>query len=108
MKSYIQIFTFQSIEEAIALANILPEKMIKNCMLFIMRNGIHPLWEDPKNREGGCFSLKISNKNVGEVWKQIMYSTVGETISKSKKLTINGVQFHQKRTLYCKNMDINM
>ena len=97
MKSYIQIFTFQSIEEAIALANILPEKMIKNCMLFIMRNGIHPLWEDPKNREGGCFSLKISNKNVCEVWKQIMYSTVGETISKSKKLYINGCTISPKK-----------
>ena len=96
MKSYIQIFTFQSIEEAIALANILPEKMIKNCMLFIMRNGIHPLWEDPKNRQGGCFSLKISNKNVCEVWKKIMYSTVGETISKSKKLYINGCTISPK------------
>ncbi len=97
MKSYIQIFTFQSIEEAIALANILPEKMIKNCMLFIMRNGIHPLWEDPKNRQGGCFSLKISNKNVCEVWKKIMYSTVGETISKSKKLYINGCTISPKK-----------
>ena len=58
MKSYIQIFTFNTIEETIALTKILPEKMIKNCMLFIMREGIHPLWEDPKNRNGGCFSLE--------------------------------------------------
>ena len=97
MKSYIQIFTFNTIEEAVSLIDMLPEKMIKNCMLFIMREGIHPLWEDPKNKNGGCFSLKISNKNVCEVWKQITYSTVGETISKSKKLCVNGCTISPKK-----------
>ena len=97
LASYKKVLTFGSIEELHSLIYHIPEKMIKNCMLFIMRNGIHPLWEDPKNREGGCFSLKISNKNVCEVWKQIMYSTVGETISKSKKLTINGCTISPKK-----------
>ena len=30
-------------------------------MLFLMRDGIQPIWEDEKNRNGGCFSYKINN-----------------------------------------------
>ena len=40
-------------------------------MLFIMKTGITPMWEDPKNREGGCFSYKITNKFVVDVWKKL-------------------------------------
>jgi hypothetical protein len=39
------------------------------------------MWEDPKNRNGGCFSYKVSNKNVCDVWKELNYVLVGETIS---------------------------
>ena len=64
MGSYKKIMHITSVEEIISLYKILPEKMIKNCMLFLMRDGIMPTWEDPKNRNGGCFSYKISNKDI--------------------------------------------
>ena len=63
LNSYRNIMEISSVEEMISLYKILPEKMVKNCMLFLMREGISPTWEDPKNRHGGCFSYKISNKN---------------------------------------------
>ena len=46
-----------------------------------MRDGILPTWEDSKNRNGGCFSYKVSNKNVVEVWKDLTYVLVGESVS---------------------------
>jgi hypothetical protein len=46
-----------------------------------MRDGITPMWEDSKNRHGGCFSYKVSNKNVFEVWRDLTYVLIGETIS---------------------------
>ena len=42
-------------------------------MLFIMRYGIKPIWEYPKNRNGGCFFYKISSKDVHNVWKELTY-----------------------------------
>ena len=63
-KSYKNIFTMSSVEEAITITETLPEILVKNCMLFIMREGIKPIWEDVKNRNGGCFSYKVINKNV--------------------------------------------
>ena len=59
----------------------IPDTLVKNCMLFVMRDGVKPTWEDPKNRDGGCFSYKVTNKHVGNVWKELCYVLVGNTIS---------------------------
>lgn len=89
-KSYKPIHSFTNVEETIAVIESLPENLVKNCMLFIMRKGIIPMWEDPKNRQGGCFSYKISNKNVAEVWKELSFVLVGDTIS-TNLLFVNSV-----------------
>jgi len=62
---------------------------VKNCMLFIMRKGVAPMWEDPKNRQGGSFSYKVANKNVCEVWRDLTYVLVGETISNQESFVAN-------------------
>ena len=80
--SYIKIFTFTTVEETIAVTETLPNILVENCMLFMMRDGVKPTWEDPKNRHGGCFSYKISNKTVAKVWKELCYVVVGGTVSK--------------------------
>ena len=58
-------------------------------MLFVMREGIKPTWEDPKNRSGGCFSYKVVNKHVYNVWKELCYVLVGNTISNDKSFVAN-------------------
>jgi len=58
-------------------------------MLFVMRTGIKPTWEDPKNRQGGCFSYKVTNKHVYNVWKELSYVLVGGTISQDKDFVAN-------------------
>ena len=88
--SYKQIYKFTTIEETIASIESLPETLVKNCMIFIMKDGIIPMWEDPKNRNGGCFSYKVSNKNVCEVWRDLSYLLVGNTISSNMQF-VNGV-----------------
>tara|TARA_X000000368_G_scaffold90304_1_gene68950 strand:+ start:1329 stop:1856 length:528 start_codon:yes stop_codon:yes gene_type:complete len=90
LKSYKNIMTFSTIEDMHSLINYIPEKMIKNCMLFIMRYNVKPTWEDPINRNGGCFSYKIFNKNVAEIWKLLCYAVTGESISNNQSF-INSV-----------------
>ena len=89
LKSYKNIYSLTSIEETIAVMESLPETLVKNCMLFLMRDGIKPTWEDPKNREGGCFSYKVSNKHVYNVWKELSYVLVGNTISTNDDFVAN-------------------
>jgi len=81
--SYIPIATFTTVEDTLAVTETLPSILVENCMLFIMKEGIKPTWGDPKNRNGGCLSYKVSNKNVYKVWKDLTYVVAGETISKN-------------------------
>ena len=80
-KSYKLIYKFKTIEDTIAITESTPDPLIKSCMLFVMKDGIIPMWEDPKNRNGGCFSYKVSNKNVCDVWRELNYVLAGESIS---------------------------
>jgi hypothetical protein len=97
--SYKKIYTLKTIEETIAITETLPEILVKNCMLFIMKDGILPIWEDPKNRNGGCFSYKISNKIVYEVWKNLTYILLGETLSNNDSCvsSITGITISPKK-----------
>ena len=100
LKSYKKIMVFTTMEEVIALYQALPEKLVKNCMLFLMREGITPTWEDKKNRNGGCFSFKIPNKAVTSIWKRLSYVLTGETISNDIKLlrAANGITISPKKS----------
>lgn len=86
-------------EKVISLNEFIHDSVIKNCMLFVMREGITPMWEDPRNRNGGCFSYKISNKFVPEVWKKLFYSITGETLCKDMNHSqhVNGITISPKK-----------
>jgi hypothetical protein len=100
VKSYINVVTISTIEEAIAVVETLPAVLIENCMLFLMREGIKPMWEDPKNRAGGCFSYKINNKSVTKVWKDLSYVVIGDTISKQQSFAncVTGITISPKKS----------
>jgi hypothetical protein len=89
----------QSAEEVIALNKHIPEAVIAKCMLFLMRSGITPMWEDPKNRTGGCFSYRILNKQVPDVWKNLFLLACGETLTTNKAHAchINGITISPKK-----------
>jgi len=97
--SYKPIYTFGSVEETIAVTETLPDILVKNCMLFLMRDGVAPIWEDPKNRDGGCFSYKVVNKSVYDVWKELTYVIVGGSISKQHTFVncVTGITISPKK-----------
>jgi hypothetical protein len=97
--SYTKIVTVGTVEEIIGLTETLPDALIENCMLFLMRDGIKPIWEDPKNRSGGSFSYKVANKNVCKAWKELSYVTVGGTVSKQTSFAdcVTGITISPKK-----------
>ena len=99
LNSYIPIFTFKHIEETIAITESLPSHLIENCMLFIMREGINPIWEDKRNRSGGSFSYKVINKNVQKAWCELTYRIVGGTISNELPFvnSVSGITISPKK-----------
>lgn len=49
-------------------------------MFWLMRDGILPIWEDPANLRGGCFSFKIMKPEVNDAWFQICSLMLGEQL----------------------------
>ena len=81
LSNCLKIDTFVNVEQCIAVSESLSDGIIKNCMLFIMRENIMPEWEDPGNRDGGYFSFKVLNKHVCQVWKDLTYILIGNSLS---------------------------
>ena len=48
---------------------------------IIMRKGIEPIWEDPKNEYGGTFTIKMSHAKGYDVWSTFVMYMLGETMS---------------------------
>ena len=100
LKSYTVVMdTIDSVEKVILINDMFSENIVKNCMLFTMRSGITPMWEDPRNRNGGCFSYKVINKQVHEVWKNLFYLLCGETlcVDSIHNKHINGITISPKK-----------
>ena len=98
LESYYQISTVATLRDAIALSENLPSELATNCMLFIMREGISPTWEDDKNRDGGSFSYKLHNRVVNKAWRELSYKIYGETVvGKSSSAKVNGITVSPKK-----------
>lgn len=91
--------SIDSAEKVLSLNESIADGIIKNCMMFVMREGITPMWEDPRNRNGGCFSYKVLNKFVPKVWKSLFYSLCGESLCTDPKYNkhINGIAISPKK-----------
>lgn len=57
---------------------------------IFMRNGIEPIWEDPRNANGGTFTIKMNHANGFNVWLMFIMYMMGETMTYDMK-SINGI-----------------
>lgn len=99
LESYKRILRFNSVENAILLNDEIHYDLIKKSMMFLMKEDINPMWEDENNKHGGCFSFKVLNKDIEQVWKHVYFSVIGNTITKRKNdhTKINGITLSPKK-----------
>lgn len=88
-----------TVEDAVFISKVVHENLLKTCMFFVMRSNITPLWEDPKNRNGGCFSFKVLFRFIYGVWSHLHYAIVGETIFSNRQhhSLVNGITISPKK-----------
>lgn len=77
--SYQLLCSISTMEEFVHLHRPLKECWAKG-MFFVMREHIRPQWEDPHNRDGGCFSFKIMKEEVPSYWFELVSKVLGETM----------------------------
>ena len=99
VKSYIEVAKITTVNELVSAIESTPDSMIEKCMLFLMREGIDPMWEHPRNRKGGSFSHKLSGKKIAAAWREFAYRLAGETLSTNDNVSvlINGITISPKR-----------
>jgi len=96
LQSYIDLLTFNTIEEWWVLDKFIRKDMVENGMFFIMLENSKPVWECETNIKGGCISWKVDRKNSYKSW----IDTVGHFIMQdfgNMTSIINGVSISPKK-----------
>ena len=62
--------------------------------VYIFKDGIKPLWEDPNNETGGYFTIKIEKQKSNKVWENAVLSFISP--AREVASCINGVRIKSK------------
>lgn len=94
--SYKKIYEFDNLEDFLKMMNNIPH--VVSGMFYIMRDGIFPLFEDPKNINGGFWTYKVSKRNANKTWLHLACALIGNTLTRnpSNMRFINGIQISPK------------
>jgi translation initiation factor 4E len=87
--TYRKLAEFHTMEDVIYISQLIPDYMITNSMLFLMKNNILPMYEDENNIRGGRFSHKISNSSVPRIWRELSAVLGGDTLSSNAEVKSN-------------------
>jgi hypothetical protein len=99
MASYHEIFSFSTPEEFWTMNKSLMDrsKMLLNGMFFIMRHGIKPMWEDPKNAGGGYISWKLDKPVVADAWENMSALFITRDLGEFSKYNPTGISISPKK-----------
>lgn len=99
LEGFNKIFTISSVKEFWDFNNnINLLGGINSHHFFMMRKNITPIWEDPENKNGGCWSIKIPTEKSLELWIKLSSYIVGETLIDNSNL-INGISICAKNPI---------
>lgn len=101
INSYIMIGMISSVEDWCK-ANLGFSEIWQKGMFFIMKQDIMPLWEDPMNKDGGCFSFKVNKNEASLYWFDMACDTLSNNLGKTEEVNnnITGISITPKRN-YC-------
>ena len=97
--SYKKIFEITNLYDLFHFTNNINDIHLFNSMLFIMRDGIFPTWEDENNKNGCMFCYKIKSDIILNEFINIIKSLICENIhsDKQKYSLINGISISPKK-----------
>lgn len=96
-ESYKKIFTINNLGDYQILCNILKKIHLQNCMLFLMKDDILPIWEDPENINGTSISFKITGEDILKDWNDIVLNVITNDIYIQSINNINGLSISPKK-----------
>jgi hypothetical protein len=75
-----KLCTFSTVQDFWKCFNNLPpvDKLRPKSSFHLMKDGISPLWEDPKNANGGFWAMRVRKQETTYVWKELVLALIGE------------------------------
>ena len=100
IQSYKQLYTVSSIEDFWLVYKTIPLDFWTKGMFFLMREHIQPVWEDPGNENGGCFSMKTMKQQTYDIWLHLSMRILGEdfTLNGGESQYVTGISISPKKT----------
>ncbi|KAI9763302.1 MAG: hypothetical protein M1840_000784 [Geoglossum simile] len=62
------------------LNNVEPSRMYLKDSYHFFKKGVKPIWEDPRNKDGGCWTFRVNKSTSGVFWSEILVLVVGEQL----------------------------
>lgn len=48
--------------------------------VHLFHKGVKPVWEDPRNEKGGCWTFRVPKEKVKEFWTEVCMMAIGEKL----------------------------
>ncbi|PNH00915.1 Eukaryotic translation initiation factor 4E [Tetrabaena socialis] len=97
LSSYVRLTDISTVGDFWTAHACIQESLPEN-MFFLMREGIYPCWDDPRNMYGGCISLKVSKADACRAWEGVCSRVLGETmLTGADWESVNGVSISPKK-----------
>lgn len=100
IESYQKITEIRTPKDFWNIFSCLGNDIIENSMLFFMKEDLPPLWEDDRNKNGGCWSFKIYKKHISKTWldlcSYILSNELTNNVDDSSMIT--GITISPKRS----------
>ncbi|OCK93143.1 translation initiation factor eIF4e, partial [Cenococcum geophilum 1.58] len=58
--------------------------------IHLFHKGVKPVWEDPRNMKGGCWTFRVPKEKAKDFWKEVCMMAIGEKLQEavaSKRIT---------------------
>jgi len=98
--SFMEIYRMSTVMEYVMFRNsfaFLPQFL--NGFYFFMKDDVFPVWEDPRNRLGGCYNIKIAKENIdATVWECMNYALLNGLFTKEEEnRSLTGISIAPKK-----------
>jgi hypothetical protein len=97
MDSYKKVCQIDNVSTFWRTFNNLEKLGIRFMHLFLMKDGILPIWEDPKNRDGGVCSLRLEIDKAKDVFEDLNVRMLCEILN-DNPTDINGISMSPKNS----------
>jgi len=51
--------------------------------VHLFHKGVKPVWEDPRNEKGGCWTFRVPKDKVREFWVEVCMMAIGEKLQEA-------------------------